>query len=242
MAGVTDWARLTWQAADPVALAADLEQRLGPGGGSVAVPAVGRVMRLVGGDLVLVSWRREAADDDPHPAGRLIFEPLEVDAPGILSPAEAAAGATVAPLAEPRFRLAGVGWATVELDRAEAELDPWLEDAPERTTGAFDVPDVPEPHLGARTRVRPSPNLPGDLLVLAEPATEGRLAASLARDGEGPCVLYLAPAEGLRAWLAAAAERGIAVSAVRRGPLGRSVLIGGARSGPHLVVVDGDVR
>ena len=142
--------------------------------------------------------------------------------------ADASAGAI---LATPALALAGVCWATVELDRAEAELDPWLEPA--------EVPgDATEPHLGARTRTRRSPGLPGRALVLAEPVTEGRLAASLARDGEGPCALYLEPAEGLEAWRAAALRRGVLVSAIHDGPLGPSVLLAGIPSGPHLVVVD----
>ena len=45
--------------------------------------------------------------------------------------------------------------------------------------------DGAEPHLGARARVRDADGLPGDAMVLLEPTTEGRLAASLARDGEG---------------------------------------------------------
>ena len=68
--------------------------------------------------------------------------------------------------AAPAIRLVGVAWATVELDRAEAELDPWLEPA--------EVPgDGTDPHLGARTRTRRSRGLPGRVLVLAEPVDRG---------------------------------------------------------------------
>lgn len=230
------WARLTWQAAEPAVLAADLERRLGPGAAARPGPGGARLVPLGGGDLSLVPWRREAADDEPHPAGRVVFEPVDLGAEDPAAMDDGEPGPARALLAAPRFRLAGVGWATVELDRAEAELDPWLEPAAGRPgDGAV---ESPEPHLGARTRVRRSPGLPGEALVLAEPTTEGRLAASLARDGEGPCTLYLEPVEGLAAWRAGAASRGIVTSAVRQGPLGPSVLIAGPPSGPHLVVID----
>ena len=233
---MTAWARLTWQAPDPAVLAGDLERRLGPGAAARPGPGGARLIPLGGGDLVLVQWRREAADDVPHPAGRLVFEPVDLGSEDPAAMDDGEIGAARAMLATPRFRLAGVGWATVELDRATVELDPWLETAADRPEDGAD--GNPEPHLDARTRVRRSPGLPGEALVLAEPTSEGRLAASLARDGEGPCTLYLEPVEGLAAWRAGAASRGIVTSAVRRGPLGPSVLVAGPPPGPHLVVID----
>ncbi len=132
------------------------------------------------------------------------------------------------------LRLAGLGWATVELDRAADELGMWLGEAPDP-----DAPDAADPLLGARARVRDAGGLPGDAVLLLEPSTEGRLAASLARDGEGPAALYLRPAAGLRAWAADARARGVTLSARRIGPLGGSVLVaGGPVAGPHLVIVD----
>ena len=216
-------ARLTWQAADPVALAADLERRLGPGG-AAHPSAGGLVVRLGSADVDLIPWRAEVENDRPHPGGRLVYEPL-YDAPGLAGP-----DAGDVPSAPPSLTLAGVAWATVELDRAEDELGPWLDPATGR--------DGREPHLGARTRARRSSDLPGAIIVICEPDTEGRLAASLARDGEGPCALYLAPTEGLAAWRRGAAARGVAVSAVRPGPLGPSVLVAGPPAGPHLVIVE----
>jgi hypothetical protein len=131
-----------------------------------------------------------------------------------------------------------VGWATVELNRAETELDPWL--APRNAEdGGGDGPPATEPHLGARTRLRGAGGLPAGSIVLLEPSTEGRLAASLARDGEGPCVLYLATRKPLRAWLRSARDHGVRASPVRPGPLGPSSLVlGGAIAGPHLILVD----
>jgi hypothetical protein len=51
------------------------------------------------------------------------------------------------------------------------------------------VPAAPDDALGARARIdtRTHPHV-----ILLEPSTEGRLAAALARHGEGPLALYLA--------------------------------------------------
>lgn len=81
----------------------------------------------------------------------------------------------------PAVAVAGIGWATVDLERAAVA---W----PERRF----LPGLPEASLGARTLVERDP-APGTLaIVLLEPSTEGRLAAMLARHGEGPVVLYVA--------------------------------------------------
>ncbi len=75
------------------------------------------------------------------------------------------------------LRPRGIGWATVELDRAVAELSALL---PGRPT--FE-PAGDDEHLGARCRVaRPRHSVPW---VILEPSTEGRLAAFLVRHGEG---------------------------------------------------------
>jgi hypothetical protein len=224
------WARLTWQVPDPAPFAEQLGARLGvaahTGGG--LVPNA-RTIDLGSAVLEVRPWMREGPMDDPRPAGRLVLEPV---CGGELAPEDDAPPArTNGAGRTPPLRLAGLGWATVELDRAAEELGMWLGD--ERG------PVAPDPLLGAHTRLYDAGGLPGDRVVLLEPSTEGRLAASLARDGEGPAALYLVAAGGLRAWLAAARARGVAVSARRIGPLGSSVLIaGGPTSGPHLVIVD----
>lgn len=220
---MTRWARLTWQAAEPAALAVALGRRLGvtleP---HEALPDT-FVLPLDTADLEVVPWRREAPGDDPQPAGRLVFEPLE----------DGATDVEPRPVVPP-LTLAGVAWATVELDRAEADLEAWLS----RVDG-LPAAGAAEPHLGARTRIRGAPGLPGEVLVLSEPATEGRLAASLARDGEGPCALYLAWCEGLDAWIRAARARGMTLAGPAAGPFGRSVLLpGGAAAGPHVILVE----
>jgi hypothetical protein len=229
-------ARLTWQVPDPEALAVRLRRGLlvtaRPGGLVAGALTVDLGVAL----LELRPWRRESPADRPRTAGRLVFEPVaggdDASAPGMEdAPAPGRAEVGTLPVV-----LVGVAWATVDLDRAEAELDPWL--APRGEAVAAHRAHDADPHLGARTRCRGAGSLPGGSLVLAEPSTEGRLAASLARDGEGPCALYLAVPEGLDAWRRGARGRGLLTSTVRPGPLGPSALVvGGGVAGPHLVIV-----
>jgi hypothetical protein len=79
-----------------------------------------------------------------------------------------------------RLSLVAVGWATVDAERTLAE---WGTDA-ELSPDA----DLERTSLGARAwLVDPA----GLAIVVLEPSTEGRLAAALARHGEGPCALYV---------------------------------------------------
>lgn len=224
-------ARLTWQAADPAALAASLVRRLGlrsvEDRDRTAIPLGSAVLEIV-------PWRAEQPADRPARGGRLVLEPAWEDADRTAVPAEAGDG----------LRLLGVAWCTVELDRAERELDMWLEAPGGSGAGGPAPADVPDAHLGAITRSRAAPHLPGGRLVLAEPTTEGRLAASLARDAEGPCGLYLGPAGGgadaLAAWVAGARSRGVTLARREPGPFGPQVLVlGGVVAGPHVLVAEG---
>jgi hypothetical protein len=118
-----------------------------------------------------------------------------------------------------------VGWATVDLDRAVAALDrPALPAADDELLGARCV---------TVEGVHPEP-----ALVLLEPSTEGRLAASLARHGEGPIALYaVVTPHVLDALRVVVAAGGVHLSRLARGPLGESVLVADAPpSGPHLLV------
>ena len=208
------WARVTWQVPDPAAFAPALAARLGTfateGGG------LGRdawTIDLGSAWLEVRPWLRESPADHPLPGGRLVLEPVGGGEP---TPEEAdTTGDAEAP--RTRFlRLAGLGWATVELDRAADELGMWLGEATDPGAG-----DLDDPLLGARARVHAAGGLPGDTVLLLEPSTEGRLAASLVRDGEGAAALYLRPAAGLRAWAADARARGLRAERAARGPARR---------------------
>lgn len=109
--------------------------------------------------------------------------------------------------------LAGLGWATVEAERAFAELDSLHTSV---DAGASWTPLERDPALGARAWLRAMTTSPGSpWLVVLEADTEGRIAASLARYGEGVAVIYLG--EG----------------AIRPGRLVR----GGPAWGPHVVIL-----
>jgi hypothetical protein len=122
-----------------------------------------------------------------------------------------------------------VGWATVDRDRVVAAAGA-VGPAAAQALAA-------DPHLGAFV-VRVGLTVPARLVI--EPDREGRLAATLARLGEGPVAIYLSTGPGgLAAFVAGVRVRGAEVSATRPGPLGSSVvLLGGPIWGPHLVVVE----
>ncbi|MBI2763350.1 MAG: hypothetical protein HYX54_06325 [Chloroflexi bacterium] len=121
------------------------------------------------------------------------------------------------------------GWATVDLDRAEATLSGERR-PPRRSTAVVDVV------LGASGRSILLAD--GREVVLLEPSTEGRMAAALARHGEGRLVTYVLARPGAPSRARAA---GIGLSAERRGPFGpQRLVLGGSRWGPFLVLVAGD--
>jgi hypothetical protein len=125
-------------------------------------------------------------------------------------------------------RPVAIGWATVELDRAAAELA----DALGTDAGRFSDSDQ-DPGLGAYTRIARGGLAPALDLVLLEPSTEGRLSGTLARHGEGPVAAWLRTLDEAAA-LAALRAAGIAVAGVLDGPLGPARLIlDGPISGPH---------
>ncbi|HSO28267.1 MAG TPA: hypothetical protein VLS28_00035 [Candidatus Sulfomarinibacteraceae bacterium] len=124
------------------------------------------------------------------------------------------------------------GWATVELDRAVEEVAAAHADlGPPQIGPAGDAR-----LLGARCRLL---RFGGDRAVLLlEPSTEGRLAAALARFGEGRVARYLlvdagAPERARRA--------GFALGSEGRGPFGpERLVIVGPRHGPFLVLAGFD--
>jgi hypothetical protein len=127
---------------------------------------------------------------------------------------------------EPR-RAVG-GWATVELDRAEVEVAALLADL-----GIPTIEDRPEDRLlGARCRILRFGE--GRDTLLLEPSTEGRLAAALARYGEGTLTLYLFVDGGA---VERARRAGFTLTAAGRGPLGdQRLVIAGPKYGPFLVL------
>ena len=126
-----------------------------------------------------------------------------------------------------------VGWATVELDRAVAEVGAALQLPAARFADA-----VGSVILGARCLVA-SDVLPGGVaLILLEPNTEGRLAGTLARHDEGPAAVSLS-ARNLADAVAGLATAGFSVSPARVGPCGAERLFDGPRYGPHLLLVKG---
>lgn len=123
-----------------------------------------------------------------------------------------------------------VGWATVELGRAAMELASLL------VPGAAFEPAPACDHLGARCLVGRATGLDGGapLLVLLEPSTEGRLAAALARRGEGWCATWVAGPAVTSPPSPPHEPRG----GLRDGPLGPESLEPGAPvGGPYRLVV-----
>lgn len=85
-----------------------------------------------------------------------------------------------------RLPIAGIGWATVDHERAEREFDELLGSA-----GPWQ-PVERDAGLGAQGWWRAGAGGGAEpVLVVLEPDTEGRLAASLVRFGEGVAVVYL---------------------------------------------------
>jgi hypothetical protein len=153
------------------------------------------------------------------------------------------------------LRLAGVGWGTVELERAAEELSNAFASA--RLPAPDWAPAARDAHLGATAwvgatgwfgaegapRGLEAPEMPA--IVLLEPDTEGRLAATLARFDEGVAAIYLeAPAASTSATAASPyAFDAARVGAAAPGPLGpgRMVLARPAW-GPHVIVVAAPAR
>lgn len=126
-------------------------------------------------------------------------------------------------------RLLALGWATVDLERASATLAEALPGA-----GPF-IDAQPTAALGGRCLVGPSGLRAVPTLVLLEPSTEGRLAAALARFGEGPLAAWFEVPVGQSA-LSPSVPLGRALT----GPLGPERLLSGEPvHGPHLLVLGG---
>jgi hypothetical protein len=136
----------------------------------------------------------------------------------------AATEAVGAAVAGPGAMTLATIWATVDLERTLTGL------------GVQGPPAVADRLLGARIVVLPF-DLDGSRLAIAEPATEGRLAATLARHDEGPVGRYVAVGDDLDLARARADALGIAVNGPGDGPFGPSLLLlTGPVTGPHLIL------
>ena len=124
--------------------------------------------------------------------------------------------------------------ATVELERALEVLGvPAAEIAGARASATLD------PLLGARVVVLPPRGHGEPSIALVEPSTEGRVAATLARRGEGPIGRYVAAPTTLDDVRVRAAAAAVPVSRPADGPFGPEVLVlDGPVTGPHLIVCD----
>lgn len=136
----------------------------------------------------------------------------------LVAAAEAVRDLAVPP---PELPIAGIGWATVDEERARAELDGLLTCDPHAPALLHWAPIDRDRNLGARGWARvPADSGGAPALVVLEPDTEGRVAAALARFGVGVLVIYLG--EGT--------------------PRPGRLLPGEAAWGPHVVVMDSSER
>jgi hypothetical protein len=154
--------RLAWLTADPATLA----RRLSEIGFHVSHGPAGR-FDVVFPELCLALERRA----DGLPERFAAFERKGHES-------RVAAGRSLHGHPNGVTRVLAVGFASVDADRMAGQV-----------AGASFVPAAPDEALGARARIdtRARPHV-----ILLEPSTEGRLAAALARNGEGPVALYLA--------------------------------------------------
>ena len=140
-----------------------------------------------------------------------------------------------------RLRTLAEIWATVDLERSLAGLR-----TPTATGSAGANPDpatidpghaAEDPLLGARVLVLTTDD--GRRIALAEPSTEGRLAGTLARHGEGHVGAYLEAPVDLDVVGARAAAANVSLSRPAFGPFGRSVLVlPGKLTGELLILVE----
>lgn len=159
-------------------------------------------------------------------------------------------------LAEPFTELEVLAelWATVELERALSLVAAATADPATRAGEPADRPGDPadrpgdpadpmvgrvvvDPLLGARVVIVATGG--GSRVAVAEPSTEGRLAATLARHGEGPAGQYLRAPVRLAIVRQRTAAVGLSISRAVTGPFGTEILVlGGPVDGPHLILVD----
>ena len=175
------------------------------------------------------------SNSGPYPARRMNADPLRIDwtSPGFrellaalglsIVDSERRAVFEPSPGSPVGAEVAAVGWATVELDRAEAELGSRL---------ATTFEEAPRDALLGATVRRSLGAEP--LILLLEPDTEGRLSGGLARHGEGPIAVYLRLDAGASTALLAGLK-----TRAGTGPFGpERVVLSGSPWGPFLLFVE----
>jgi hypothetical protein len=124
-----------------------------------------------------------------------------------------------------------LGWATVELERGLRDVSTGF--SRYGTPTESDVPD--EDVLGARCRLL---TFGEDFsVVILEPKTEGRIAAALARHGEGTVVMYTLIDDDLDHVSRRLVRAGLELGPPRTGPFGPECLVVGNQAwGPFLIL------
>jgi hypothetical protein len=220
------------------------------------VTAAPLLVRWIAGDATRVRVALAAALGIEVPAGRSIAIPglrLEISEGGPGPGSRAAdrlevVGAdpwskTVPTADDPTAagaRFLALGWATVDLDRVAAAWAGvrWAAAPRDSLVGARALLGGPDTTGRDATGAGIVPQGLTVTTLLLEPDTEGRLAAALARHGEGPAVLYI----GLRAVALARARTRLArlrvpVSA-GPGPFGPGIAIAGTPAwSPTLIIL-----
>lgn len=127
-------------------------------------------------------------------------------------------------------QIVALGWATVDIDAVRRRIEA------DAGFGAF-VAAPRDAHLGARAVVhRPGEPSGEPIEVLLEPDTEGRLAASLARHGEGFAAIWFGPRPDAAGGLPAG------FGALGDGPLGPArLLLGGPPWGLSVLLLETDL-
>jgi hypothetical protein len=125
--------------------------------------------------------------------------------------------------------IVALGWATVDIDAVRRRIEA------DAGFGAFEAAPRDD-HLGARSVVhRPGEPSGEPIEVLLEPDTEGRLAASLARHGEGFAAIWFGPHPESRERQPAGFGR------LADGPLGPCrLLLGGPPWGLSVLLLEAD--
>lgn len=123
--------------------------------------------------------------------------------------------------------IVALGWATVDIDAVRRRIES------DAGFGAF-AEARRDAHLGARAVVhRPGEHAGEPIEVLLEPDTEGRLAASLARHGEGFAAIWFGPKPE------ASAEPPAGFGGLADGPLGPArLLLGGPPWGLSVLLLE----